>query len=88
MPHDYMMEDEDMSAPSMERKSSKETALLPKSFFPDSKEVEPGKICKVRVERVLEDEVEVSYVRKDKDDEDDEDETEVVEVEEEDEAYA
>lgn len=40
------------------------TALLPKSFFPD-KELEVGKECKVRVEQVYEDEVEVAYVKHD-----------------------
>lgn len=40
------------------------TALLPKSFFKD-KELEVGKECKVRIEHVFEDEVEVSYVEHD-----------------------
>lgn len=41
-----------------------DTALLPKSFFKD-KELEIGSECKVRVEHVYEDEVEVSYVKHD-----------------------
>lgn len=91
MPDD--MYDEDMNESSSSTKkddSPSETALLPKSFF-QGKDLEIGKTCKVRVERLLEDDVEVSYVHhKDKDDsdDDDEDETEAVEVEEEDEAYA
>ena len=36
-----------------------ETALLPKSFFPDEPAV--GKVCQVRVEQVMEDQVSVSY---------------------------
>ncbi len=45
--------------------SSEETALLPKSFFPDEPEV--GKVCKVEVVHVYEDEVEVKYSTEDKD---------------------
>ena len=36
------------------------TALLPKSFFPDGNP-EPGKVCTVRVARVMDDQVEVVY---------------------------
>jgi hypothetical protein len=36
-----------------------QTALLPKSFFPD--EPRPGKVCRVRVEQVMDDQVAVSY---------------------------
>lgn len=87
------MYDDDMgesSAPTKKDESPSETALLPKSFF-QGKDLEIGKTCKVRVERLLEDDVEVSYVRhKDKDDEDEDDgeeETEMAEMEDEDEAY-
>lgn len=46
--------------------SGQETALLPKSIFPD-KDLEPGKVCKFRVVATYEDEVEVEYVRSEKD---------------------
>lgn len=36
-----------------------QTALIPKSFFPDEPTV--GKVCKIRVEQVMEDQVSVSY---------------------------
>ena len=36
-----------------------QTALLPKSFFPD--EPSPGKVCRIAVEQVLEDQVSVRY---------------------------
>lgn len=39
---------------------SGKTALLPKSFF-GGKDLRPGTACAVRVERVLEDQIEVSY---------------------------
>jgi len=42
-------------------KNDKGTALIPKSFFPGDKELEPGNECTVKVERVLDDQVEVSY---------------------------
>lgn len=38
-----------------------ETALLPKSLFPD-KALKVGSECKIRVESIHDDEVEVSYV--------------------------
>ena len=41
------------------------TALLPKSFF-GSKPLEPGTRCEVEIEKVHEDEVQVSYVPMDK----------------------
>ncbi len=44
-----------------EHQSDQSTGLLPKSFF-DGKELTPGTECKVRIERVLDDEVEISYV--------------------------
>jgi len=41
--------------------SSAQTALLPTDFF-QGKELEPGSECKVRIERVLDGQVEVTYV--------------------------
>lgn len=49
--------------------TSEDTALLPKSFFPN-KQLEPGKVCKVKVDEVYEDEVMVSYVQHEGDSED------------------
>lgn len=40
-----------------------QTALLPKSLF--GGKVEPGKICKVKIEHCYEDECEVSWVKDD-----------------------
>ena len=40
------------------------TALLPRDFFPETPEV--GKVCKVRVERLLDEQAEVSYVKDEK----------------------
>lgn len=42
------------------------TALLPKSFFPDGI-AEVGKTCKVKIVHVYEDEIEVEYVNAKKD---------------------
>lgn len=55
--------------PQAEEESSKgdKTALVPLSFF-GNKDVEPGKTCTVKVERVYEDQVEVSYVPHSEDD--------------------
>ncbi len=44
-----------------EHQSDQSTGLLPKSFF-EGKELTPGTVCKVKIERVLDDEVEISYV--------------------------
>jgi hypothetical protein len=44
-----------------EEQAESKTALLPISFF-EGKELTPGTECKVRVEGVQEDQVEVSYV--------------------------
>lgn len=41
-----------------------ETALLPKSLF-QGKELEPGSTCKIKIESIMGDEVEVSYVKHD-----------------------
>jgi hypothetical protein len=56
-----------------------ETALLPRSFF-QGKDLEVGSKCKIKVEGIFDDEIEVSYVRhkkdkdgKDKDSDDDDD---------------
>lgn len=40
------------------------TALLPKNFFPGDKPLEPGNVCKVKIARVLDDQVEITYVKK------------------------
>src|SRR5262245_32454072 len=45
-----------------------ETSLLPKAFFGD-KPLEVGTECKVRIEHVYDDEVEVSYVPHEEEDE-------------------
>lgn len=37
------------------------TGLLPNSFF-QGKELKPGTVCKVRIEKVLDGQVQVSYV--------------------------
>ena len=42
-------------------KDDSKTGLLPKSFFGD-KSLEPGKVCKVEIEHVYEDEVSVRYI--------------------------
>lgn len=56
--------------------SMEDSALLPKSFF-GSKELKVGSECKVKIEHLWEDEVEVSYVKHDKDkDEEDDDKSE------------
>lgn len=41
--------------------SGESTALLPKAFF-SGKELTPGNECKVRIQKVYDDQVEVSYV--------------------------
>jgi hypothetical protein len=64
---------EDLYSDSFPTKESGEEAgegesraeLLPKSFFPE--EPKPGKVCKIRVDSVMEDQVAVSYVSSDKD---------------------
>ena len=45
----------------MEDESDSQTALLPKEFF-GSKELAVGKEWKVRIQKILEDEVQVKYV--------------------------
>ncbi len=37
------------------------TALLPKSFFPSDKPLEVGNTCTIKIERVLDGQVSVSY---------------------------
>ena len=54
-------------SPNTPRENPKEdkdsaTALIPKSFFPGDKTLEPGNECKVRIERVMDDQVSVTYV--------------------------
>lgn len=41
--------------------SERETSILPLSFF-QGKEVTPGKVCRIKVEHIYGDEVEVSYL--------------------------
>ena len=61
--------DEGSPAPKSEKKETESnTALLPKSFFPGDKSLEPGNTCTIRVERVLDDQVEVTYSHKKADD--------------------
>lgn len=50
----------EISTPQSEEKASN-TALIPTEFFGD-KELTPGTECKVRIERVLDGQVQVSYV--------------------------
>jgi hypothetical protein len=58
-------------ASEMEEDAGQETALLPKSLF-QGKSLEPGSKCEIKIESVMGDEVEVSYVpHKDKDDKSD-----------------
>lgn len=59
----YFEDTPDEAAPetSKEESADAKTALLPKDFF-GSKELEVGKECKVRIESIMDDEVQVSYV--------------------------
>lgn len=72
-----MTDDQDMME-SEDEADEQETALLPRSWFQGS-DIEIGKKCKLKVEGVFEDEIEVSYVKskkkdgKDSDDDDDDD---------------
>lgn len=65
MDQDYMSDSGPMEGgnptPAPEEAAEGKTALLPISFF-EGKELTPGTECKVRVEAVQEDQVEVSYV--------------------------
>lgn len=63
MEDDYMSDDGGApAAPAVEKKeeSKSKTALLPLDFF-QSEDIQPGKVCCVKVERVLDDQVEVAY---------------------------
>lgn len=63
MAEDYFSDAEgDDSQSSSSEAAKPKTALLPLSFF-EQKELEPGKVCKIKVESVQDDQVEVSYVR-------------------------
>jgi hypothetical protein len=53
MAEDYLSEPEN---------ENEATALLDKSFF-GQKDLEVGKVCKVRIVHIYEDEVEVAYVK-------------------------
>lgn len=70
------MADEPMSESEGEDEGQ-ETALIPKSWF-QGKDLEVGSKCKLRVEGIFDDEIEVSYVKskkKDKDSDDDDDDS-------------
>lgn len=57
------MYDDDSPDPAEPKRDKGEaTALLPKDFFPGDKPLEPGNVCKVKISRVLDDQVEVTYV--------------------------
>lgn len=62
MATDYQAEDDDsgMELDTPERETTK-TALIPIGFF-EGKSLEPGTECRIRIERVLEGQAEVSYV--------------------------
>lgn len=49
------------TAPEESNTSETQTALLPKDFF-GSKPLEVGTECKVRIEKIMDDEVQVAYV--------------------------
>jgi hypothetical protein len=53
-----------------EQQDDQETAVLPKGFF-QGKDLSPGTECKVKIERVMDNEVMVSYVPHDGDGEED-----------------
>lgn len=51
-------------ATSAKKSEGAATALLPTDFFPETPEV--GKVCKIRVTRILDDQVEAEYVKDEK----------------------
>jgi hypothetical protein len=62
MPEDYLSDaPEAEAAPESEAKSDVKTALLPVAFF-QGKELEPGTVCKIKIESVEDDQAQVSYV--------------------------
>lgn len=61
---DDLYEDGDEASPAKSKDEGAATALLPKDFFPETPEV--GKICKVRVERLTDEQAVVSYVKDEK----------------------
>lgn len=65
MADDYMSDTDTAAAPEVdtptEETSDTKTSLLPIAFF-QGKELEPGTECKVRIESVEDDQVQVSYV--------------------------
>jgi len=65
MAEDYFADAEEMEAPVEETKDASETktALLPKNFF-GSKELEIGGECSVKIVKIMDDEVQVEYQRK------------------------
>ncbi len=52
---------EPAAAPEKAKDEGAATALLPKSFFPADKPLEVGNECTVRIEKVFDDQVSVSY---------------------------
>lgn len=62
-------DDDDSDKPESKSDKADNTELLPIGFFPETPE--PGKVCKIRVEEVYDDQASVSYVHdSDKKDED------------------
>lgn len=77
-----LYDDSGSDSPSESREKREEgaaTSLLPKSFFPSDKDLEVGSTCKVRVEKIMDDQVLVSYA-KSEEKTDDDDTEEVVET--------
>ena len=58
---DPLAEGDAMGDAKGEMSDEKQTALLPKNFF-GGKELEPGRECKVKIQKVYDDEVMVEYV--------------------------
>lgn len=54
-------DDDDMGMEVDQDGDESSTGLLPTSFF-QGKELKPGTVCKVRIEKVLDGQVQVSYV--------------------------
>lgn len=64
MDQNYNPEDDENDGIEAPAKPSEEstTALIPLSFFPGGT-VEPGKTCKIKVDKVLEGQAQVTYVQ-------------------------
>lgn len=76
---DDLYEDGGDSTPAKAKDDGAQTALLPTDFFPETPEV--GKVCKVRVERLLDGQAEVSYVKEEKKESEPEGEMEMADAE-------